>query len=194
MKRANQSERGAELHSIWLLSFSFDREIKRGQLAASFRLQNNCRSKENVMDDSTRESNQRETKEQRDNSGRWSDEKGKQKQTKHWWRPMRGRRWTTRITEKQREKEKTDHPSGGTHRLYSAPRNKFSGFLQTLHSAAGRHRGQHWWWVTRTESTPSTLSALQTTPLHTGTWSLQLPDHQEQSLQTVAAAHCSLSY
>lgn len=27
-----------------------------------------------------------------------------------------------------------------THRLYSAPRNKFSGFLHTLHSAGGRQR------------------------------------------------------
>lgn len=43
-----------------------------------------------------------------------------------------------------------------THRLYSAPRNKFSGFLHTLHSAEGRHKehnssdecqGQSWHWA-----------------------------------------------
>lgn len=43
-----------------------------------------------------------------------------------------------------------------THRLYSAPRNKFSGFLHTLHSAEGRRKehnssderqGQSWHWA-----------------------------------------------
>lgn len=72
-----------------------------------------------------------------------------------------------------------------THRLYSAPRNKFSGFLHTLHSAKGRRREreQHGWWVSRVKSTLSLLGTFQRARLCILPFALQLPDWQSTSLR-----------
>lgn len=60
------------------------------------------------------------------------------------------------LTERRRSRpSRSGVPAVVTHRLYSAPRKRFSGFLQTLHSAAETQKAQHWWVKRRTKSTLS---------------------------------------
>lgn len=80
----------------------------------------------------------RENKEQNNNDG--TQEAGK------WtWETLKV--WETKQNRSQREPDSTSRVFlhaccfvAVTHRLYSAPRNKFSGFLHTLHSAEGRQK------------------------------------------------------